>query len=158
MKRILVEGLDGTGKTTLLSQLGHPYIELTAPPKGVTSEQWYRYFVNAYSAFDVIGRSHYSELVYGTMIRNEPILTPEQAVILDSMARSIGFEIIYLFADPETIRLRIEERPGRGSDYDQWVYRNVEAMDQRYRTVLPSRTHFIESGPDTLEQVRCIIS
>ena len=107
-KLIIVEGMDNTGKTTLinrletlLKELGHSVniVHLTAPPKDVPEDEiesytrtYYDTIVNnitdplTYNMYDfiILDRAWYSEYVYGSIYRNrDKLIMAEDNILYD---------------------------------------------------------------------------
>lgn len=82
-KRIIVEGMDGSGKSTLISQLANefPRLEIVLRPEGKKLREWWYEELNRSedSPVPLHDRFFYSELVYGPIVRHT--LAVDQAVV-----------------------------------------------------------------------------
>ena len=87
---VLLEGIEGTGKTTLgkkLSELGWGYIHFSFWPHGNPLQYWFADVQKALSSSTnnsvVIDRMYISNRVYGNMVRGEPEIDDFQAWLID---------------------------------------------------------------------------
>lgn len=133
--KILLEGIDGAGKSSLLKLLSPTPFEFGKPPKDVTPDAWEQQFADGYRVHDVIGRSHFSELVYGKMIRGKSLIDWTADIRLCNILREEQFQVFYVFSGYTATRERIMARENP-SDYDLWVLDHYFEMDQLYRAVL----------------------
>lgn len=136
--RVILEGIDGAGKSSVLRALGLQSSELTKPPKNVTPLQWADYFRKAYDDNDALSRCHVSEQVYGNLIRGKSLIDDWQAWLLEMQLRAMGTKIFYLWTPEHQIRARILSRKEQASDYDLWVCDNFDKMEATYARFLPS--------------------
>lgn len=129
---IIVEGPDGSGKTTLIELLGHERKQLRSLRDGVgatNNKGWAKKgesVVDAYRrqlnlaltteratgvkiAFD---RFHLSEYVYGPILRNKQLITPEVMIAISRVLRDLRVPVI-LCLPPFAKTLEKVMEPGR---------------------------------------------
>lgn len=127
---IVIEGSDGTGKTTLsdalceaLSETRH--IELTQhhfsqPVRHPLAE--YELFLDAYrpgaGQHYIIDRLHWGEIVYGELYRNGGQLTSAGFWHVEQYLRSRGAIMVHATGDPDTV---IARQADKGEDFLQAV-------------------------------------
>ena len=104
---IIIEGLDGTGKTTLANDLlNKNYILIN---NNLTSESHYDKYVNIIKTSDinsVSDRSFVSEMVYGKVLSGTTKLSEEEFDNLIKLYSEYKTRIIYLYASKETLLKR----------------------------------------------------
>jgi hypothetical protein len=139
--RLILEGIDGVGKSTILEHIERTHrvksLHLVKPPKGVTPHKWSDYFRQSYDTAELLSRSHISERVYGTLIRNKSLIDDWQNWLLNLQLEVRGFHIAYIVRDLALVEEQIKARGTSASDYDLWVINNWFAMGQAYLKYLP---------------------
>jgi hypothetical protein len=148
--RLILEGIDGVGKSSILEKIEKSHrvksIHLVKPPKGVTPHKWSDYFREAYDNNELLSRSHISERVYGTLIRNRSLIDDWQNWLLNLQLEVRGFRIAYIVRSLSHVEEQIMKRGAAASDYDLWVVKNWFAMGQAYEKFLPRHlTHMIHN-------------
>ena len=100
---LIIEGLDGSGKTTLINQLLTKDKKLLKPENINNSFEKYHVLLKETSPNSLMDRSFISEMVYGKVLSNKTKLTEEeyqQLLKLYSKSKSI---VIYLYAPKEVL-------------------------------------------------------
>ena len=101
---IIIEGLDGTGKTTLANDLlNKNYILIN---NNLTSESHYDKYVNIIKTSDinsVSDRSVVSEMVYGKVLSGTTKLSEEEFINLVKLYSEYETKIIYLYASKKIL-------------------------------------------------------
>ena len=101
---IIIEGLDGTGKTTLANDLlNKNYILIN---NNLTSESHYDKYVNIIKTSDinsVSDRSFVSEMVYGKVLSGTTKLSEEEFINLVKLYSEYETKIIYLYASKKIL-------------------------------------------------------
>lgn len=139
---IIVEGIDGTGKTVLVSklkELGFNTVFYDYDP--ITQDLISKYRnINLVSAKSgVSDRSFISELTYGTILRGYSRLTLANYKSLLSFYASIGTNIVYLKADLETLLERRKDNP-----YDfEVLYRYFTPLNKIYDKMMNMAQEYI---------------
>lgn len=117
---IIIEGPDGSGKTTLAEKLskqtGYPVVHRSQPKSEEEKLQMLREYVDAIDAGKnvIFDRCWYSEMAYGPVMRDESVITyPEMYLLEEKLARH-GALIIYCTDKPRTLWRRATKR---GEDY-----------------------------------------
>lgn len=141
-KTIILEGPDGSGKTTLANVLqerwGHEYWH-TGPPKpgedvlhsyALTLEKARRW-----ASPVVIDRLHIGELVYGPIVRNHDLLTEEGLVLLQRIINGMG-AITVLCMPPYHVGL------------ENWSF-NHNGPTSFYHQIYTRYEHFVNKPGDT---------
>lgn len=105
---IVIEGPDGTGKTTLAKLLaetkGFKYVHNGPPPEGVSLFRHYgEQLLAARGARVVFDRLHVGELIYGPVMRGKSLITVEEMRLLNRLLFSLGGKVIFCDTDNETI-------------------------------------------------------
>ena len=117
---LIIEGPDGSGKTTLANQLknqtGYTLLHRTQPKSAEDKARMMDEYTQMLKAGKncIMDRSWYSELVYGPVMRDKSVLTFPQMYELERLASKNGALIIYCTA-PENILWKCCQR--RGEDY-----------------------------------------
>ena len=111
---IIVEGLDGCGKTTLINNLTQEGKKLVIPNNGF--ENFYYKYVDTFdrsSVNSVMDRSFISVMVYGKILSNETRISEQDYLKLLKLYTKNKPNIIYLYAPQE---LLLERRKDDASD------------------------------------------
>lgn len=117
---LIIEGPDGSGKTTLANQLsrqtGYPIIHRSQPKteeekKLMMGEYIQTIKANKNAIFD---RCWYSEMVYGPVMRDASVLSYPEMYELERLAAKAGAMIIYCTGPESALWMRCMKR---GEDY-----------------------------------------
>lgn len=117
---IIIEGPDGSGKTTLASQIakqtGYPVVHFSVPKTEEEKEQMVSMYKQAIkeSKNIIFDRCWYSEMAYGPVMRKEHVISYPQMYELERMLAKRGSLIIYCTGSPEVLWRRAT---ARGEDY-----------------------------------------
>ncbi len=118
---IVIDGCDGTGKTTLAEalheQLGYAVTHSARTPDGVNLADRYGELL-AMPGRIVLDRSFISELVYGPLLRGHSRITRSAAVRLAQDVAQRGGTLVHLTGDPEFIASRLRSRDGTAPPVD----------------------------------------
>lgn len=139
---ILLEGGDGTGKTTLARELvdltGGQYLHASAPTRHPLVE--YTAPLAEYKRGSgqtiVCDRWHVGELVYGPRYRGKCGLTWTQFCAVDEFLYGLGAVLVWMTHDVETQVSRLLER-GEAPDWHQLADENEAFCDAVRETDLP---------------------
>lgn len=125
---IIIEGLDGTGKTTLANDLlNKNYILIN---NNLTSESHYDKYVNIIKTSDinsVSDRSFISEMVYGKILSGTTKLSEEEFINLVKLYSEYETKIIYLYASKKIL---LERRKDDFKDSKVIFHLYQELMDE----------------------------
>lgn len=116
---IILEGPDGSGKTTLANQLqkqtGYQLLHRTQPKNDEDKKRMMDEYIQVLKAGKncIMDRSWYSEMVYGPVMRDASVITFPQMYELERLAAKYGAIIIYCTA-PETTLWKRCMRRGEG--------------------------------------------
>lgn len=102
---LIVEGLDGSGKTTLINNLLNHGGQLLKPSNVDNSLQKYQLLLNKSSDKSIMDRSFISEMVYGKVLTNRTKLTEQEYYELLNLYSKYNSNIVYLYA-PKSILLK----------------------------------------------------
>jgi len=126
---IVLEGCDGTGKTTLANALAtrHRYavVHSGRTPDDVDLVARYRSIL-AFHGKIVLDRSFISELVYGPLQHGRSRLTTSDAAELALRVGARGGVLVHLTGFPETIVTRLRARDGSAPPVER-IYALIEA-------------------------------
>lgn len=140
---IILEGADGTGKTTLAGELvevlGAKLLHRGPPGQDVITEyardiQWYRPGQGTHVVCD---RWHLGELIYGPLLRGSSAFTRESLAHVEKVLQTRGALLVVLDGDAAEIRGRLRRRGDDLVAVDQIdgilaAYRDVETQLPRY--------------------------
>lgn len=132
--RIMVEGADGTGKTTIINNLAEIYncnvLHLTKwGPRNINR---YKEQLNLHDV--IFDRSFISELVYKQAFFKKPLLSFKEVLKLLKYAKKKGWKIIILTNDEKTLKDRLISR---GNEDPEIINRIVE-INNLYKTYASS--------------------
>lgn len=117
---IIIEGPDGSGKTTLANQMsmqtGYPIMHRSKPETKEEKEAMYKeYAALASSKRNIIlDRCWYSEMVYGNVMRDESVIDFYEMYDLEQLVANGGGMVIYCTGQPHVLYKRAKQR---GEDY-----------------------------------------
>jgi thymidylate kinase len=130
---VVLEGCDGTGKTTLATTLvfqhGYTVIHSSRTPDEIDLLTWYRSILSTPGKI-ALDRSFISELVYGPLQRGRSRLTGSDAAQLALIVAARGGVLVHLTGRPETIVARLRARDGSAPSLER-----ISALTDAYRTV-----------------------
>jgi thymidylate kinase len=133
-RSIAVEGVDGTGKTTLVNRLqaehGFTVIHCGRTPDGVDLVARYRQILATPGPL-TLDRCFLSELVYGPLFHGRSRLTWDDALELISALTARQGVFVHLTATAETIHQRLVAREGTSPDPDT-IDRLVAAYERNF--------------------------
>lgn len=128
---IVLEGCNGTGKTTLAAALaarhGHIVIHSGRTPDGIDLAGHYGTML-ALTGRLVLDRSFISELVYGPLDHGRSRLTLPAALILARRVAERGGVLVHLTGRPDIIAARLQTRDGPAPSADR-----IHALISAYR-------------------------
>lgn len=112
-KMIIIEGLDGVGKSTVVERLktfGFINLHYDYDSSNYDLTQKYLSVLN-YNDLDkyIADRSFFSEMVYGPVLRNGSRISDEQFIKLLKEYSKIGAKVIYLTSDKDILLKRRQE-------------------------------------------------
>lgn len=117
---IIIEGPDGSGKTSLANQLsrqtGYPIIHRSSPKTEEEKKQMLaEYLLTIKSNKNVIfDRCWYSEMVYGPVMRDDSVISFPGMYELERMLAKTGAIVIYCTGPEPALWMRCTKR---GEDY-----------------------------------------
>ena len=119
---IVLDGCDGTGKTTLAEalreELGYAVTHSGRTPDGIDLVGRYRRLL-AEPGRIALDRSFISELVYGPLLYGRSRITPQTAVSLAQDVAQRGGTLVHLTGVPESIAARLRSRDGTAPPVDR---------------------------------------
>ena len=126
--RIILEGCDGTGKTTLAKLLADKYkLEICHCTQSDPGD--FEFYKQTVRKDNVVWDRHtIGELIYPDVFGRKQKLSPEDARLVTLYAKEAGTKIFVLTGDVEDIRKRLTVR---GSE-DQRVLDKLEWINQRF--------------------------
>lgn len=144
---LVVEGLDGTGKSTvadLLTVRGYQYSHAPYEPSGDTFDRYERQ-IQSMSAPAVLDRSFVSEYVYGRVRRGHTRLSLDSCLTLCEMLARRGVVVFYLDEEVDVIAAR---RPDFQSDLGE-----INRLRREYRQFFSAAARVIPVYPIRLSQL-----
>lgn len=117
---IIIEGPDGSGKTTLAEMLsrqtGFPVVHRTQPKSEEEKAKMMDGYVDAIKKGKniIFDRCWYSEMAYGPIMRDKSVISYPDMYELEQLLTKRGALIIYCTDKPETLWYRCSKR---GEDY-----------------------------------------
>lgn len=126
--KIILEGCDGTGKTTLAKLLADKYkLDICHCTQSDPAD--YEFYKQTARKDNVIWDRHtIGELIYPEVFDRKPKLSPEDARLVIAYAREAGAKIFILTSDIEDIKRRLIDR---GTE-DQRVLDKLEWINEQF--------------------------
>ncbi len=155
---LIIEGIDGVGKTTLVEYLqsyGMKKYHFDYDSKSMDLLSKYMKVLSSDDTGLVLDRSFISEMVYGPVIRNKCKLSIEDYTKLLIAYKNTGAKIIYLTAPKEVL---LKRRNGEQSDYEV-ITNYYEELNKKYDEIMKYSSKFIDviainTHETNIEQVR----
>lgn len=129
----ILEGVDGTGKTTLskklCANLGLSYMHFSAPETHADIRTMYDMYLNILLTNDniLLDRSWISDYVYGTAYRKFPALSGIERDVLEHICLAKGLKVIFCTDEANVIADRIKARGD-----DEHILPKIEEMQKLY--------------------------
>lgn len=142
---IILEGNEGTGKTTLAEKfsnmLGVEITHRSAPKNEDERQAMYRSYLDDINNLEhaIWDRCFYSEMVYGPIMRDQSYINVEQMREYEKLLAKKGAIVIYCHGDPHICFRRAQQR-GESYIVDFSTY---ETIDIAYKTLFKSISHEI---------------
>lgn len=108
--RIIIEGCDSVGKTTVIEKLCNEYKLDIVKMTGPGWKDFESYFQKALLDNVVHDRSFISEFVYSTIYKRDSVVDKSSFEMLLSLYRKYNTHIIFLTADVDVIMKRLKKR------------------------------------------------
>jgi len=153
--RIVLEGCDGTGKTTLANELASIYkLDICHCTQHDPSD--YLFYQQTLRKENIVWDRHtIGELIYPKIFNREQKTTEEQALSIVDYGKSIGVKFLVLTADDEVIKNRLDSRGGENQTIlDNINFINSEFVSYAYRFNIP----VIDTSKMTISQILNIIN
>lgn len=155
---LIVEGIDGVGKTTLVEHLksyGMKKYHFDYDSKNMDLFTKYMRVLLENDDKLVLDRSFISEMVYGPVIRNKCKLNIEDYTKLLVAYKNAGAKIIYLTAPKDVL---LKRRNNEKSDYAV-ITNYYEELNRKYDEIMNYSSNFIDviginTYESNVEQVR----
>lgn len=127
--KIIIEGCDGTGKTTLCKQLAEKYkldsMHITS--KDPNDFAFYQQLIRKENV--VYDRNVIGEMIYPKIFDRKQNLTLVDYLYLTEKAIEQGVIILVLTTDSDEIYRRLDER----GNEDERIYKNIELIDSQFK-------------------------
>jgi thymidylate kinase len=108
---LILEGADGTGKSTLskeLSRYGFQVMHRPFDPTYLDFFDAYRKLLLSLTEDIILDRSFISEIVYGPILRGQSRLSPQELIELLRITANRRGRVLYCYAAEHVIRNRLE--------------------------------------------------
>ena len=127
--KIILEGVDGAGKTTLAKILANEYgLDVCHCTQHDPAD--YEFYKNTARKENVVWDRHtIGELVYPEIFNRKPKISPEDARLILYYARQEGAKVFVLTSDLVTLKKRLSTRGGE----DQRILDNLWKIDSKFR-------------------------
>ena len=127
--KIILEGCDGTGKTTLAKLLADKYKLDVCHCTQYDPKDFEFYKQTARKDNVVWDRHTIGELVYPFVFDRRPKISPQDVLLILAYAREAGVKIFILTTEIEEIKRRVKSR----GNEDERILNKLEWIDERFR-------------------------
>lgn len=127
-KRIILEGADGTGKTTLANILAFKYgLDICHCTQHDPAD--FEFYKESVRKNNIIWDRHtIGELIYPSIFKRKQQIATEDARIVLWNARELGTKVFVLTEDPLLIQNRLLNRGGE----DPRIFNNIEKINDQF--------------------------
>lgn len=140
---LIVEGLDGVGKTTLVDfivEQGMKKFHFDYDYKNIDLYTKYMNILNYKNSNKVLDRSFISEMVYGPVLRTKSKLSLNQYKDLLLEYKRYGSYIVYLTASKQVL---LERRKNDSVDYNI-IKKYYEQLNMQYEKIMEYSSQYID--------------
>lgn len=153
--KIILEGCDGTGKTTLAKVLADRYSLDICHCTSNDPADFDFYKQTARKENVVWDRHTIGELIYPTIFNRKMQISPEDARIVLGIAREHNGKVIVLTAEDEIIRQRLSARK---VSEDPRIMENISYINEQFKFFAEYfNVHLIDTSKMTLEDIFYIV-
>lgn len=148
--KIILEGVDGAGKTTLAKILAEKYgLDVCHCTQHDAVD--YDFYRQTLRKENVIWDRHtIGELIYPKIFEREMQISPEDARLVIHHAKEEGVKIFVLTADVSVIYQRLNER----GNEDPRIYENIEWIDSQFKFYAKQyHVPIIDTSKMTLQEI-----
>ncbi len=142
---IIIEGIDGTGKTTIANFLVNLGMFKYHFGYDTEHKNLYEKYLNAANSIDtpdkvIMDRSFITELVYGDILREQSRISKEEAIHLFKRYNEQGCIILYLTASKNTL---LQRRRENKSDFTI-IENHYDALVDKYNEIISIAKKYIK--------------
>lgn len=153
--KIILEGCDGTGKTTLAKVLADRYHLDICHCTSEDPKDFDFYKQTARKENVIWDRHTIGELIYPKVFDRRPQISPEDARIILGIAREHNGKVIVLTAEDEIIKQRLS---ARNIPEDSRIIENISYINEQFKFFADYfKVHLIDTSKITLEEIFYIV-
>ena len=149
---VILEGVDGGGKTTLAgtlqTRLRMTYIHVTNPEPGESVFAHHFDPIRGVKGNTVVDRLHWSDDVYGTVLRGGPGLTDQEFGFIDGYLASRAGVFVLCSPPLEAVLENVAKAPGRKNHAATTAMRIWDEYQKPPRTFLTALIYDYTKDPD----------
>lgn len=135
---IIIEGADGSGKTTLANKLsaqtGYPLIHMSQPKDAVEEQRMFIEYKDliCQNKNIILDRCWYSEMAYGPLMRGRSAISYPMMFALEGILSRKGALLIYCKTDPKK---QFDNARKRGEDFIT-TYDTFQAIYEMFEEIM----------------------